>query len=178
MRQIDNRTEQGLPTGAGILLGVGMGGFFDGIILHQVLQWHHLVTSAGYPPDSVENLRFNTLLDGLFHVMCYLFVAIGLVLFWRAARRPHVRWSSKLLIGALLIGFGSFNLIEGLIDHQLLGLHHVNETAPPTQWLYWDLGFLVWGAVMVVAGWLLRRVGRQETAVAATPQRMEARERG
>lgn len=178
MRQTDKRAEQGFPTGAGILLGLGIGGFFDGIILHQVLQWHHLVTSAGYPPDSVANLQFNTLMDGLFHIMTYLFVIIGLVLFWRAARRPHARWSNKLLIGTVLIGFGAFNLVEGTINHQLLGLHHVNETAPPEQWIYWDLGFLAWGAVMVVVGWLLLRVGKQETAMMATPQSVDAMERG
>ena len=50
----------GFPMAAGILLGVGIGGFFDGIVFHQVLQWHHLVTSAGHPPDSVENLKLNT----------------------------------------------------------------------------------------------------------------------
>jgi uncharacterized membrane protein len=29
------------PTAAGIFLGLGLGGFFDGIVLHQILQWHH-----------------------------------------------------------------------------------------------------------------------------------------
>jgi uncharacterized membrane protein len=32
-----------------VLLGPGLGSFFDGIVLHQMLQWHHMVTSAGYP---------------------------------------------------------------------------------------------------------------------------------
>lgn len=177
MKPINNYTGTGFPTSAGIFLGLGMGGFFDGIILHQVLQWHHMVTSAGYPADSVANLQFNTLLDGLFHATTYIFVAIGLGLLWRAARQRHEHWSSKMLIGALLIGFGSFNLIEGIIDHQLLGLHHVNETAPPAQWIYWDLGFLAWGAFMVVGGWLLLRMGKQETAGVATQQSGETRER-
>jgi hypothetical protein len=44
------------PVSAGILLGLGLGGFFDGIVLHQILQWHHMATSAGYPADSLENL--------------------------------------------------------------------------------------------------------------------------
>ena len=66
------------PVSAGILFGLGLGGFFDGIVLHQVLQWHHMVTSAGYPPDSVENLKLNTLLDGLFHASTYIFVVLGL----------------------------------------------------------------------------------------------------
>ena len=163
-QQIDSQTSsvqagtrRDFPTAGGLFLGLGLGGFFDGIVLHQVLQWHHMVTSAGYPPDSVANLQFNTLLDGLFHATTYLFMVIGLTLFWRAAHRPHVYWSSKLLIGTGLMGFGLFNVVEGLIDHQLLGIHHVNETVPPSQWIYWDIGFLIWGAAMLIGGWFLWR---------------------
>jgi uncharacterized membrane protein len=108
---------EGFPIAAGIFLGLGLGGFFDGIILHQVLQWHHMVTSAGYPANTLANLKFNTLLDGLFHATTYLFVAIGLALLWRAARRPHMPWSGRMLVGTLLVGFGLFNLVEGLVDH-------------------------------------------------------------
>lgn len=142
---------QDFPLSSGILFGLGFGGFFDGIVLHQLLQWHHLLTSAGYPPDNVENLKVNTFWDGLFHSLTYVFVVLGLVILWRAARRTHIRWSSKLLLGTFLIGFGLFNLVEGTISHQILGIHHVNETGPRDQWLYWDLGFLAWGAVMLVA---------------------------
>ena len=141
------------PVSAGILLGLGLGGFFDGIVLHQVLQWHHIATSAGYPPDSVENLKFNTLLDGLFHVLTYVFMVLGLTNLWRAARQRHRWWSSRLFVRTFLIGFGIFNLVEGLVDHQILGLHHVNETVPREQWIWWDLGFLAWGAVMLLGGW-------------------------
>jgi uncharacterized membrane protein len=73
------------PTGAGIFLGLGLGGFFDGIVLHQLLQWHHMASRAGYPPDSLENLQFNVLLDGLFHAATYVFVLIGLIL-WGGRR--------------------------------------------------------------------------------------------
>lgn len=159
--------ERGFPTSAGIFLGLGLGGFFDGIVLHQILQWHHMVTSAGYPANSVANLQFNTLLDGLFHATTYVFVAIGLALLWRSARHPHVNWSGKMLSGTILIGFGLFNLVEGLIDHQMLGIHHVNETVARPQWIYWDMGFLLWGAGMLVGGWLLWRAGQQATASAA-----------
>ncbi len=152
------------PTLAGILFGLGLGGFFDGIVLHQILQWHHILTAAGYPPTSVENLEINTLWDGLFHATTYVFVALGLVVLWRASRRTHIRWSSKLLVGSLLIGFGVFNLLEGIVDHHLLGIHHVNEIAPRAQWIYWDLGFLAWGAGMLVGGWFLLDTGRRETA--------------
>ena len=155
--------DAGFPVLAGILFGLGLGGFFDGIVLHQLLQWHHLLTSAGYPPDSVENLKVNTFWDGLFHALTYLFVAAGLAVLWHASRRTHLRWSSKLLAGTLLMGFGAFNLVEGIMDHQILGLHHVNETAPREQWIYWDMAFLAWGAAMLAGGWLLLRAGRRET---------------
>src|SRR3954451_4435827 len=95
--------DSGFPLSAGILFGLGLGGFFDGIVLHQILQWHHMLTSAGFPPDSVRNLKVNTFWDGLFHASTYVFVAAGLAVLWRAARRQHQWWSGKMLVGAMLI---------------------------------------------------------------------------
>lgn len=151
------------PASAGILLGLGLGGFFDGIVLHQILQWHHMATSAGYPADTLANLELNVMLDGLFHAGTYIFTALGLFLLWRTARKPHFRWSPKLLFATILMGFGIFNLVEGVIDHHILGLHHVNETVPRDRWIYWDLGFLTWGAVMLIGGWMLYKSGRRES---------------
>lgn len=153
------------PTAGGVLLGLGLGGFFDGIVLHQILQWHHMVSSAGFPPDNLRNLQINTLWDGLFHAATYLFVVAGLLLLWRAGSQRHHWWSGRLLGGSILIGFGLFNLVEGVVNHQILGIHHVNETAPLSQWLYWDMGFLVWGAAMLGAGWVVYRAGLTRTRV-------------
>jgi uncharacterized membrane protein len=158
----------------GLLLGIGLGGFFDGIVLHQILQWHHMLSSQGsYPADTVAGLQVNTLWDGLFHAVTYIATVAGLFLLWSAARQPHAPWSTKHLVGLLLMGWGAFNLVEGVIDHHLLTIHHVNETAPPQQWLWWDLGFLAWGAVMVLGGWVLARAGEteQETAAASRETR-------
>ena len=149
------------PVAAGILLGLGLGGFFDGIVLHQLLQWHHMATSAGYPADSVENLKINTLFDGLFHAGTYVFVVLGLIMLWRTARKAHLWWSGRMLAGTVLMGFGIFNLVEGVIDHHILGLHHVNETVPRGQWVYWDIGFLAVGAGLLMGGWLLYRSGKR-----------------
>lgn len=149
-----------VPLHAGILLGLGLGGFFDGIVLHQILQWHHMASSAGYPPDSLANLQLNTTLDGFFHVAAYVFVVAGLVALWRAGRGAWRSWPAPVAWGSILIGFGAFNLVEGTIDHHLLGLHHVNETVPRAQWIYWDLGFLALGAALALAGWLLVRRAR------------------
>ena len=148
-----------------VLLGLGIGGFFDGIVLHQVLQWHHMFTSAGYPADTRENLELNTLGDGLFHASTYAFTLIGLALVWSAARLAGFRWSTKILLGGLLAGWGTFNLVEGVVDHHILGIHHV-RSGPDQVW--WDLGFLAWGAIMLILGLLLMRAGDRETDQEAT----------
>ena len=160
---MDAARDRKFPLSAGILFGLGLGGFFDGIVLHQVLQWHHMV-SSWYPIDSIPNLELNTRWDGIFHSATYVFVVLGLFILWRVAHRGHLSWSNKLLVGSLLMGWGLFNSVEGVIDHQILGVHHVNETMPRDQWIFWDVGFLVWGVAMLVAGWLLVRAGRREGA--------------
>jgi uncharacterized membrane protein len=168
MRESESPRERHFPVAAGVLFGLGLGGFFDGIVLHQVLQWHHML-SSWYPADTVGNLELNTLWDGIFHSSTYLFVLAGLIVLWRTARRRHLYWSTKLLAGTMLIGFGAFNVVEGIVDHHLLGVHHVNERVPPEQWIYWDLGFIAWGAAMFALGWHLLRRGRREGALRARP---------
>ncbi len=149
------------PALAGVLFGLGLGGFFDGIVLHQLLQWHHMLSSR-YPVDTIENLELNTFWDGVFHSATYIFVLAGLFVLWRRARRGRLHWSGRVLIGSMLVGFGAFNCIEGVIDHHLLRVHRVNETVPESERVYWDIGFLVWGAAMLIGGWYLMRRGRAE----------------
>jgi uncharacterized membrane protein len=149
--------EQTQLRNAGILLGLGLGGFFDGIVLHQLLQWHHMVSNVeSFSPDTVAGLRVNTLADGLFHAVTYILTVVGVALLWRALRNGE-RGTARQLIGLALLGWGLFNVVEGIVDHLLLGIHHVNETAPREQWLWWDLAFLLWGAAMLGAGWWLWR---------------------
>jgi uncharacterized membrane protein len=61
----------------------------------------------------------------------------------------------------MLVGWGSFNVVEGVVDHQLLGLHHVREGAGIDE-TAWDLGFLAFGALLVAGGWLLASVAPAE----------------
>jgi uncharacterized membrane protein len=63
----------------------------------------------------------------------------------------------------MLLGFGGFNLVEGVVDHHILGLHHVREAAANP--LVWDIGFLVVGALLVVAGHALARSDTQRADV-------------
>jgi uncharacterized membrane protein len=157
----------------GILLGVGLGGFLDGILLHQLLQWHHMLTGTGvgdnlglpaFPADTVPGLQMNTLWDGLFHTFTWLSVLTGLgILYGRVVQARGRVWGSRVLWGWILFGWGLFNLVEGIIDHHVLGIHHVRSG--PNQ-LWWDLGFLVLGALLMGIGWVLQRAGRNRLAPA------------
>jgi uncharacterized membrane protein len=140
-------------TAPGLLLGVGLGGLFDGVVLHQVLQWHHLLSSAGCcPATTLRGLERNTLADGLFHVATLVFLLAGMVMLWARIRRGDLPWSGRRLVGLGLQGWGLFNLVEGLVDHQILGIHHVRPG--PDRFAY-DMAFLVFGAALVLAGRLL-----------------------
>ena len=119
--------------------------------------------SNWYPVNTIENLELNTRWDGIFHSTTYIFVLIGLFLLWRSAHRRHLYWSTKLLIGTMLLGFGVFNFVEGILNHHVLGIHHVNETVPKDRWAFWDIGFTLSGAMMIIAGWLIVRAGKRET---------------
>ncbi|MBV7696585.1 DUF2243 domain-containing protein [Streptomyces sp. TRM70350] len=150
----------------GIVLGVGLGGFVDGILLHQLLQWHHMLTSTNddrigvkyYNPNTVSGLEMNTVWDGIFHVVCWLAVLTGLaILYSRVTHNRRRVWSSRVLWGWVLVGWGLFNLVEGVLDHHVLGIHHVY--AGDGQ-IWWDLGFLLLGALLVAGGWLLQRGGQ------------------
>jgi uncharacterized membrane protein len=146
------------PRKAGILLGLGLGGFFDGIVLHQLLQWHHMV-STWYPITNLRNLEINTRWDGVFHSLTYLLVLAGVINLWRSGYRPAGRGDRRAWAGCLLIGWGAFNVVEGLVSHQFLGVHHVNETVALDQRWIWDLTFFLWGDLMLIAGALLSRGG-------------------
>ena len=135
----------------GLLLGLGLGGFVDGIVFHQLLQWHHMLTDAGrFGERTVVRLEDNTLADGLFHAATWALVVAGVFLL---RGRGHVAW--RPLAGLMLAGWGVFNLAEGVVDHHILGIHHVrDDVAEP---LPWDLGVLGLGALLVVVGHLLAR---------------------
>jgi uncharacterized membrane protein len=162
--------------GPAVMIGVGLGGLFDGIVLHQLLGWHHLLSSrAGL------SMRANEVADGAFHALAWLVVLIGVLwLFarlrltlvppaWpRIAQEPRA-W--RVLLGPMLVGWGLFNVVEGLVDHQILGLHHVR---PGLGQLGWDLGFLVVGVLLAGVGFVLARPRREaihETGSGASTSR-------
>ncbi len=137
-----------------VLTGFGLGAFLDGIVLHQVLQWHHLV--VGYrSADDLAGLEANTLWDGLFHLAAWTVVLVGLL--WTARSRDDLRgvpWRS--LVGALLVGWGAFNITDQVLFHLLLGAHHIRMVE---NYRLYDWGYTALGAVLVAAGVALARSG-------------------
>jgi uncharacterized membrane protein len=138
-------------------MGLGLGGFVDGILLHQILQWHHMLTGeqGGEPMSTVAGLEANTLADGFFHVATWIMVAVASWLILRAWQEGEMAPPWRAHFGMLLAGWGIFNVVEGLVDHQLLGIHHVrDDLGGPIEW---DLGFLLLGVLLVVGGLALAR---------------------
>ncbi len=139
---------------AGLVLGLGLGGFFDGIVCHQILGWHHMVcTTFTCQPVSIAALRVQIVQDGWFHLGAWLLTITGIVLLFRSARRHALAGHGRMLIGAVLTGWGLFNFMEGLVDHHLLGLHHVRPGHPHE--LIFDLLFLISGLLLAGIGRLL-----------------------
>ena len=139
----------------GFSLGFALGGFFDGILLHQILQWHHLLSGLADP--AFADIRVQILADGLFHALMYVIAAVGLWLLWRG-RRGLAEVGARRLLGWALVGSGVWHIVDGLVSHWLLGLHRIRMDVDNK--LFWDLlWFFAFGVAAVVAGWWLTRTG-------------------
>jgi len=144
---------------AGIMLGIGLGGFLDGILLHQIMQVHNMI-SARVPPDTMANMSRGMVADGLFHVFTWAATLIGIILLWKALnRRSETLPLGGAFAGYLLAGWGWFNLVEGIVNHHILGLHHVIERLGVS---VWDWLFLASGVVLIIIGHTIgREAGRR-----------------
>ena len=148
------RAEKRAVAGPGALLGLGLGGFVDGIVLHQLLQWHHMISStAKGRMETVAGLEANTLADGLFHTATWLLTAAGVWWLWRNVSRRRVSLDRQFF-GWLMFGWGLFNILDEVVFHALLDLHHIREGSNE---LAYDMGFLALGIAQFVVGWVLTR---------------------
>ena len=140
---------------AGITLGIGLGGFVDGIALHQIAHWHNM-GSARLPPTTLHALKQNMVWDGLFHAAVWVVTLAGVYLLLADARLGRVLPSARAFSGQMLFGWGLFNLVEGVIDHHLLDLHHVRDL--PVRVPAYDWAFLLLGGLGLMAlGWAMAR---------------------
>jgi uncharacterized membrane protein len=149
---------------AGVILGIGLGGFADGIALHQIAQWHNM-GSAVLPPVTMEAMSRNMVWDGLFHAATWCITLVGVLRLWAEGRAGAAPASMRALWGDMLFGWGAFNLVEGVIDHHLLQLHHVRDLpihVPAYDWLFLAIG----GIGLTAVGWWLSRSGQPSARAA------------
>jgi uncharacterized membrane protein len=145
------------PLAPGFVAGAALIGFFDGIVFHQLLQWHHMICiERECVVRTVATLERQTLYDGMFHAAMWLVLVVALVLLTRAVA-THA-FDARRYWGAVLAGAGVFNVVEGIVDHYLLGIHHVRfGPGRPV----WDAAFLIGGAALALAGAAIARDPRR-----------------
>ncbi|MDQ4082519.1 MAG: DUF2243 domain-containing protein [Actinomycetota bacterium] len=139
-----------------VVIGLGFGALVDGFVLHQLLQWHHLV-SAKTTVETVSGLEENTLADGIFHTasLAVLALGVGLLVGRRCEALP--------LVGLALVGWGAFNVVDQLVFHLAFGAHHIREGVENYQ--AYDWGFFGLGLLLVALGVAVLRVaGRRASA--------------
>lgn len=138
------------------LLGFSLAGFFDGILLHQILQWHHLLIAL--EGAAFADMRVQILADGLFHLFMYVLAFVGLWLLWRARSEFVQPCADKPALAYSLIGFGTWHVIDAFVVHWMLGFHRIRMDADNL--LLWDLIWLVlFGVIPLAVGWMMRGGG-------------------
>jgi uncharacterized membrane protein len=131
---------------SGVLFGIGLAGFVDETVFHQLLHWHHFYDKSTMTVGLVS--------DGLFHAVGFTCIVVGLFLMADTLRRGG--FVPKRWWGALLVGAGGFQLYDGLVQHKLLKLHQIRYHV--AIWPY-DVTWNVVAAIFIVVGAVLLRLG-------------------
>lgn len=140
-----------------LMVGFALGGFFDGILLHQILQWHHLL--SGLDSADSANLPFQIMMDGMFHLLMYVLGVLGIILILRG-RSGRVALHTNRILQLALIGFAAWHIVDAVVSHWLLGIHRIRQDSD--QPLFWDLAWLiVFGLGPLGLAWLLQSGGHR-----------------
>jgi uncharacterized membrane protein len=124
------------------LFGIGIVGMLDGIVFHQILQWHSV---------NMYTDRFHQIMsDGLFHLFVTAVIFVSGILLWKGNPRD----TATRFWGSFLLGAGTFNLLEGIVNHHILQVHHVKPG--PSQLMY-DISYDLFALLLIIVGWLLHR---------------------
>lgn len=127
---------------SGVLAGVGLAAFIDETVFHQLLHWHHFYDKSTMAAGLVS--------DGLFHAFGFTAMVVGLFLMADALRQgifvPKRWWA------ALFLGWGGFQLYDGIVQHKILKLHQIRYHV--TLWPY-DVTWNSIAVIMIIAGIVL-----------------------
>jgi uncharacterized membrane protein len=144
---------------AGTFLGLGLGGIFNGILFHQILQAHSML-SARVPQTSVASMEINLYWDGVFQAVTWAVTLVGIILLWRTGGRRDVPHRGRTFAGSLFVGWGLFICLESIVAHHILQLHHVVEVLGQS---VYDYAFLAAGVVFIIGGCLAIRSARRHS---------------
>ena len=101
---------------SGLLFGGGIAAsIIDLFIFHLGLQWHHF-----YDLSTSEVALVS---DGFFHAFGWFITVWGLFLLADIRRRGGGNW--KRWAGAVVLGIGAFQLLDGVLNHKILGIHQI-----------------------------------------------------
>ncbi|WP_274364340.1 DUF2243 domain-containing protein [Paenibacillus thermotolerans] len=151
----------------GLILGFGLLGAVDGIVFHQLLQWHSVYMGTHRHGQIVS--------DGLFHAFTVIALVAGSFVLWKGGLPSGIRNRWAVLWGNILMGGGVFNVVEGIVDHHILQVHHVKQ-GDPNELLY-DLAFLASGFVLFLIGYLVRRSAEGKDFIEVSSRKSRAKAR-
>lgn len=137
---------------AGFVLGMAAMAGIDEIVFHQLLGWHHFSDNA--------TPAIGLLSDGLLHAAELFALAAGFFLLLDASRRDEL-WPAAAGAG-LLVGLGTFQLFDGVVDHKILRVHQIRYDV---DLLPYDVAWIGGAIVLLVAGLIVTAVlGRRAGA--------------
>ncbi|WP_409291665.1 DUF2243 domain-containing protein [Peribacillus sp. SCS-37] len=136
---------------SGALFGVGFAAFIDETVFHQLLHWHHFYDKSTTAAGLVS--------DGLFHAFSWFATIAGLFILADLRRRKGL-WHAKWW-GGKLMGAGSFQLYDGIIQHKWMRIHQIRYV---DQVFIYDAVWNITAALMMLAGLylIMRKKGRGE----------------
>lgn len=132
---------------SGFLFGCGIAAsMIDLFIFHLGLQWHHFYDLSTHEVALVT--------DGFFHAFGWFITIWGLFLLADVRRRGGVYWPHW--IGAVILGVGTFQLFDGIVDHKLLGIHQIRYGVDI---LPYDLVWNGTAVILMLIGFVVLRRG-------------------
>ena len=127
---------------SGILFGLGIVAFFDEVVFHQLLHWHHFYDKSTTSVGLIS--------DGIFHAFSWFATVVGL--FMLADIRKRRVWDKRRWAGAVILGAGVFQLYDGIVQHKLMRLHQIRYDVDV---IYYDIVWNVIAGCMIIIGLIL-----------------------
>lgn len=144
------KTIKGPYIAACLLVGMGMGGFIDGIVLHQILQWHQMISNK-LPPDTLLRKNVNMFWDGIFHVFTWILSFTGIVLILK--NQTPIKNRLSIFTGAVIAGWGIFNFLDSILNHYIFKLHNLRENTTIPE--VYNHSFLIFSMILMLSGFLI-----------------------